>query len=237
MWASNPPNPLSPLALPQTFSSDILHIKLYFLSSPLSVRLLNSFPSILIQQDVRIFSLRKFLTFLCFLSHRNIAPSASPKAMADLLMVILSLRHDFVFTVSYVLLTVHPCIIFFKWSQLGAHYFLVYLFQLLYMFQPTMCPSSEELTVSMRHWYFSLCMGGCLVCTTSRYIYFNFSTCFGQLCAHHSVWVAVWSADQTATRTQWKMPVSHRYSKFFWWWAHSCCWSTKKRRKNWFPMV
>ena len=162
MWASNPPNPLSPLALPQTFSSDILHIKLYFLSSPLSVRLLNSFPSILIQQDVRIFSLRKFLTFLCFLSHRNIAPSASPKAMADLLMVILSLRHDFVFTVSYVLLTVHPCIIFFKWSQLGAHYFLVYLFQLLYMFQPTMCPSSEELTVSMLHSYFSLCTYGWL---------------------------------------------------------------------------
>ena len=60
----------------------------------------------------------------------------------------------------------------------------------------------------MRHWYFSLCMGDCLVCTASWYIYFNFSTCFGQLCAHHqqkllylcdtgifhSVWVAVWSA-------------------------------------------
>ena len=27
-----------------------------------------------------------------------------------------------------------------------------------------MCPSSGELTVSMRHWYFSLCTGGCLVC-------------------------------------------------------------------------
>ena len=58
----------------------------------------------------------------------------------------------------YVLLTMHPCIIFFKWSQLGAHYFLVYLFQLLYMFRATMCPSSGELTVSMRHWYFALCM-------------------------------------------------------------------------------
>jgi len=44
----------------------------------------------------------------------------------------------------------------------------------------------------------------------SQYIYFKFSTCFGQLCAHHqenllylrdtgifhSVWVAVWSAEQ-----------------------------------------
>jgi len=63
----------------------------------------------------------------------------------------------------YVLLTVHPCIIFFKWSQLGAHYFLVHLFQFLYMFRATVCPSSGELTVSMRHKYFSLCMGGCLV--------------------------------------------------------------------------
>jgi len=46
-----------------------------------------------------------------------------------------------------ILLTVHPCTIFFKWSQLGAHCFLVYLFQLLYMFRATMCPSSRELTV------------------------------------------------------------------------------------------
>jgi len=33
----------------------------------------------------------------------------------------------------------------FKWSQLGAHYFLVYLFQLLYMFRAIMCPSSGAL--------------------------------------------------------------------------------------------
>jgi len=51
-----------------------------------------------------------------------------------------------------------------KWSQLGAHYFWVYLFQLLYIFRAIVCPSSGELTVSMRHWYFSFCMGGCLVC-------------------------------------------------------------------------
>jgi len=52
----------------------------------------------------------------------------------------------------------------FKWNQLGTHCFLVYLFQLLYMFRATMCPSSEELTASIRHWYFSLCVDGCLVC-------------------------------------------------------------------------
>jgi len=64
----------------------------------------------------------------------------------------------------HVLLTVHSCIICFKWSQLGAHCFLVDLFQLLYMFRATMCLSSGELTLSKRNWYFSLCMGGCLLC-------------------------------------------------------------------------
>ena len=49
-------------------------------------------------------------------------------------------------------------------GRIGAHYFLVYLFRLLYVFRATVCPSSGKLTVSMRHWYFSLCMGGCLVC-------------------------------------------------------------------------
>ena len=47
-----------------------------------------------------------------------------------------------------------PCINVFKWSQLSAHYLLVHLFQLLYMFRAAMCPSSGEFTVSMRHWYF-----------------------------------------------------------------------------------
>ena len=28
------------------------------------------------------------------------------------------------------------------------------------MYRATMCPSSGEITVSMRHWYLSLCMGG-----------------------------------------------------------------------------
>ena len=37
----------------------------------------------------------------------------------------------------------------FQIKPLGAHYFLVYLFKLLYMFRATMCPSSGELTVSM----------------------------------------------------------------------------------------
>ena len=145
----------------------------------------------------------------------------------------------------------------FKMKPTRCTLILAYLFQLLYMFRATVCPSSEELTVSMRHWYISFCMGGCLICRlqsifistslhvsgnyvpiirrtyciyatlvffilygwlsdlqAAQYIYFNFITCFGQLCAHHqenllylcicvSVWVAVGSAasDRTATHT------------------------------------
>ena len=83
--------------------------------------------------------------------------------------------------------------IFSKWNQLVAHWFLVHLFQLLHMFRATICPSSGELTVSMRHWYFSICVDGCLIC-----------------------WLGWESksqpANQTATHTERKIPVTHRYS-------------------------
>jgi len=60
----------------------------------------------------------------------------------------------------------------------------------------------------------------------SRYIYFKFSTCFGQLCAHHQknllylcdtgifhyVWVAVWSATQQS-RGVVTDPCSYRISE------------------------
>jgi len=71
---------------------------------------------------------------------------------------------------------------------------------LLYMFRTTVCPSSGEITVSMRHWYLSLGMGG--------------------------FWTAGWSETPTSrpdsTHTGWQIPVSHRYCNFFWWWAHGC---------------
>jgi len=54
------------------------------------------------------------------------------------------------------------------------------------MFRATMCPSSGEPTVSMRHWQFSLCTGGCLVCWLG--------------------WDSSQPTDQTATRTEWKAP-------------------------------
>ena len=63
--------------------------------------------------------------------------------------------------ISFMLLTVHSCIIFFKWSQLGAHYFLVYLFQLLYMFQANMCQSSAELSIYLYLYIYFFVVGYC----------------------------------------------------------------------------
>jgi len=68
--------------------------------------------------------------------------------------------------------------------------FLVYLFQLLYMFRATMCPSTGEITLSMQHWYCSLRMGGCLVCWLGW------------------DWVAVWNADQQSRQPHSLIPTS-----------------------------
>ena len=32
-----------------------------------------------------------------------------------------------------------------------------------------MCPSSREITVSMRHWYLSFCVDDCLVCISDSH--------------------------------------------------------------------
>jgi hypothetical protein len=100
----------------------------------------------------------------------------------------------------------HSCTIF----QINPNRCTVLLsifISLLYMFRATMCPSSEEITVSMRHWYLSLCMGG--------------------------VWSAGWSftppSTQYTTHTEWQIPVSHRYSNFSWWWTHGCPKHVEKR--------
>jgi len=104
------------------------------------------------------------------------------------------------------------------------------------MFQATMCPSPRELTVSMRHRYFSLCMGGCLVCwlgwdwvssqpadRTATQSHPNQQTrqplSLIPTSRPDSHSVSSQPADQTATHTEWKIPV---YSEFSWWWAHSC---------------
>ena len=43
-----------------------------------------------------------------------------------------------------------------------VHNFLNMFIAFLYMFRATVCPSSVEITVSMRHLYLSLCMDECL---------------------------------------------------------------------------
>ena len=87
--------------------------------------------------------------------------------------------------------------IFSKWSQLGAHYFLVYLFQLLYMFRATMRPSSGQLTASMRHWYFSLCNGGCLVRCSRPDSYLSWSSRSRQVAVTVSLMpdTVIWTPD------------------------------------------
>jgi len=82
-----------------------------------------------------------------------------------------------------------------------VHILLIIFISLLYMFRQSICPSSGELTVSMRHWCWS------------------------------AGWNSFQPADRTATHTEWQTPVSHRYSKFSWWWAYGCPKHKQKRNK------
>jgi len=102
----------------------------------------------------------------------------------------------------------HPCTIL-KINPTRCTVLFSILISLLYMFPATMCPSSGEITISMRRWYLSLCMGG--------------------------IWCDDWSETSTstpdATHTEWQIPPSHRYSNFSWWWAHGCPKHVQKRNK------
>jgi hypothetical protein len=55
------------------------------------------------------------------------------------------------------------------------------------------------------------------------FISFLFSTCFGQLCAHHHTRSSSIQSD--------KYQVSHRHSIFSCWWAHSCPKHVEKRKE------
>ena len=83
---------------------------------------------------------------MLFSSHTAALCSEPGPLTAVLASTYLGPNHNYT-KLFYILLTVQPCIIYFKLSQPGAHYFLVYLFQLLCMFRATMCPSSGETTV------------------------------------------------------------------------------------------
>ena len=74
-----------------------------------------------------------------------------------------------------------------------------------------------------------------------------FSTCFGQLCAHHqekipylcdtwyvSLYIDDCYAGHTKQSSIWKdkYQVSHKYGIFSWWWAHSCPKHVQKSNKH-----
>jgi len=79
----------------------------------------------------------------------------------------------------------------------------------LYMFRTTMCPSSGEITVSMRHLVFVTLCG-------------RLSGMQGKQGVH---------TRQSSTQND-KNQVSHRYSYFSWWWAHSRPKHVEKRNKH-----
>ena len=81
--------------------------------------------------------------------------------------------------------------------------FLVYLFMNLYVFWATMCPSSGETTVSLRHLVLVILYG----------------------------WLSGMHIGQSSTQSD-KYHVSHRYSCFSWWWAHSRPKHVEKRNKH-----
>ena len=66
----------------------------------------------------------------------------------------INIRYQF-----YVLLSVQPGTIL-QINPTRCTILLGMFISLLYMFRATMCPSSGEITVSVWHWYLSLCMGG-----------------------------------------------------------------------------
>ena len=77
------------------------------------------------------------------------------------------------------------------------------------MFRATMCTSSGEITVSMRHSVPVSCMDDCLVCRVNSTLH----------------------TRQSSTQSD-KYQVSHRYSYFSWWWAHSPPKHVEKRNKH-----
>ena len=114
------------------------------------------------------------------------------------------------------------------------------------MFRATVCPSSGEITVFMRHLIFvTMCgwrsgmQGGMLSppCIPDSHLH--------RVALHpayqtviHTEWHSTLHTRQSSTHSD-KYQVSHRYSCFSWWWAHSRPKHVKKRnkhsKKNWAP--
>jgi hypothetical protein len=83
----------------------------------------------------------------------------------------------------------------------------IYLFLFCTCFGHPSAHHQEKITVSIRHWYLSLCMGGDW---SAGWI--NPSVATGRLVGLIQPWRLVSRPD--ATHTEWQIPVSHRYSNF-----------------------
>ena len=94
----------------------------------------------------------------------------------------------------------YPCIIS-QIIQVGAQFCLIYLFLFSTCFGRPCAHHQENITVSMRHWHLSLCMGG------------------------------VWSADQTPPIQSDMCQCRIDTVIFSWWWAHGRPKHVEKRNK------
>jgi hypothetical protein len=137
-----------------------------------------------------------------------------------------------------------------KKNQLGAQFLINMFIALLYMFRATMCPSSEENTIPMRHLVFVT-----LYVWRSAQFFLNIfiallymfwatmcpSSGENTVLMRHLVFVTLYgwlSGENSALRTRQssiqsdKYQVSHKYSIFSWWWAHSCPKHVQKSNKH-----
>ena len=89
-----------------------------------------------------------------------------------------------------------------------VHNFPYMFIYILYMFRATMCPSSGEITVTVRHLVFV-------------------TLCGWPSGMQDPILHTRWSSTQSD-----KFQVSHWYSNFSWWWAHSCPKHVENRNKH-----
>jgi hypothetical protein len=96
------------------------------------------------------------------------------------------------------------------------------------MFRATVCPSSGETTVFMRHLVLAIMYGWLSgtqggitlvahyapIIRRSNCIYATLGTCY-------SVWMTIRQTTRQSSMQNNKYQVSHKYSCFSWWWAHS----------------
>ena len=129
-------------------------------------------------------------------------------------------------------------------SPTSAQFCLMYLFiSLLFMFWASTCSSSGEIiTVSMRHWYLSLCMGGVWSAgwTETAYVIQVFwhlvsrSKCSCSQTASKPVWHTQFQSNQQTKRHPYRVTntsVAQIQQFFSRGWAHGCPKHVEKRNK------